>query len=482
MVTFSEFRHAVRRYAPSELLPALAARSSKIASKRLYTNSLTTEEQQRILAYAAIARISMLYGNEFRNSSVDESVIIKLVNYFWEAEDAAHDPEIDIWALVSAFMYEQFTLQGTSRDELIRSYLMLCETSVDEALAMPNADDWKELLGASINEAFSAAFMFYVVAINGNGVIDGSFIDSQAYTRLEKGVSRESAYKTLTLLTASIEEVKLDAAAAAARSQVPASLERFSYNPLSRTPIIELTPGTRIAPQPEFILHTMSPENLYYRGMRQWADRQFGKAYGARVEAYTGMQLMHSGKFTVEREFKYQKSGSEARSSDWFLITPSATFIIECKSARMSLLAKAGSQSFPTVFEEHITKAYKQLDENAKQIKNGNPSFAHIPRDKPLIGLVVAAEPLYSANDPSIRELLPDTDIPILTVTLRDIELISTLDPDDLGRALSNIANDATEPGWNIAAAVLSVLGIEGFPKNRLMEEAFDRVFLPTLD
>ncbi|PRB41576.1 hypothetical protein CQ020_11320 [Arthrobacter sp. MYb23] len=482
MITFSQFKHAVRRYAPSDLLPALAARSSQIAVKRLYTNDLTTEEQQRILAYGTIARISMLHGNEFRSSTVDESAIIKLVNLFWEAEDAAHDPEINIWALVSAFMYEQFALQGTSRDELIRSYLMLCETSVEAQLVKPNTEDWKELLGASIHDAFSAAFMFYVVAINHNGEIDDKFIESDAYKRLEDGVPRESAYKTLELLTASIAEIKIDAAAAAERSQVPTSLERFSYNPLSRTPVIELEPGRRLAPQPEFILHTMSPENLYYRGMRQWADQEFGKAYGARVEAYTGMQLLHSGKFTVEGEFKYQKSGSEARSSDWFLMTPQATFIIECKSARMSLIAKAGSQSFPKVFEEHITKAYRQLDENAKQITSGNKSFAHIPADKPLIGLVVAAEPLYSVNDPSIRELLPQTKIPILTLTLRDIEMISTLDPEDAGRALSSIANDATEAGWNISAAVLTQLGMKDYPKNRLMEEAFDRVFLPTVD
>jgi hypothetical protein len=480
IVRYAQFKQAVRAYAPSTLLPAVAAKSSAITASTLAQGSVDSKSVERNVAYSAIARVSLLFGNEHRDKRIDDASLERLVSAFREASDPLLSPDLDVWALVAAFMYEQFPYQYPAHDELTRSYLMLCETSVDESVSYPDAEAWKDLLGATIEEAFSAAFLFYVSAMHNGGFVDTSFLEDERYQNFEQSVPVESAKNVLRLLTATIDEVKDDASVAAGKAKVASEFERFDYNPLTKTPIINLGTQGLLAPQAEFIFRSMQPENLYYRGMRKWADRQFGKAYGFRVEAYTGMQLEHTGKHHVEPEFKYLKSGSEAASSDWFLITPDATVIIECKSARMSLVAKAGTEALPKVFEEHVSKAIRQLDDNASRILNRDAAFSHIPNDKPLIGLIVTAEPLYTANDPIILSKLRKPGIPVLTVSLKDIENLSTLEPEDLGRALKTVAEDEDSFSWNVSSSVLNALELSEFPPNRLILDTFEKVFLPS--
>lgn len=482
MYKYSQFKQAVRKYAPSALLPSIATKSSAIAAETLSSGSPNTASLEANVAYSAIARISLLYGNEHRDKAVDDKALEELVRAFWAASDPVASPDFDAWALMAAFMYEQFGYQFPARDELTRSYLMLCETSVEESVSHPDADAWKDLLGASIEQIFTAAFMFYISAIHHDGYIDVSFLEDERYQKFEPHLPAEVARNVLRLLTASIEDLKDDAREASSRAPLLTSYERFDYNPLTRTPLVRLHESALIAPQPEFIIRAVHPENLYYRGMRKWADQQFGKAYGFRVEAYTGMQLQHTGKHHVIPEFKYLKDGSEAASSDWFLVTPQATFIIECKSARMSLIAKAGSESFPKVYKDHIQKAFKQLDENASNIQGGNEFYAHIPNDRPLIGLVVTAEPLYNANDPSILDSIKKPKIPVLTLSLRDIENLATLEPTEVGKSLMAITQDTTSYSWNISESIRQVLNLPAFPTNSLMSDTFDRIFLPTLN
>lgn len=321
MTRYSQFKQTVRRYAPSVLLPAVAARTSQIAGQALLTGSLTTSGLKTTVAYSAVARLSLLFGNEYRYNLPDADGLEKLVDLFWEASDPVDAGDYDVWALVEAFMYEQFRYQYPVSDELTRSYLMLCETEVEEALSQPDPLAWTELLGASIQEAFSASFMFYVSALHGGGLVDPTFLEADGYKKFESSVPRTSAQNVLRTLTATVDEAKKDWSEASSRAEIPLALERFAYSPLSKTPIIDLGNLGQIAPQPDFIIRAMHPENLYYRGMRKWADKNFGKAYGTRVEAYTGLQLKHTGKLHVEPEFTYHTSSGDARSSDWFVIT-----------------------------------------------------------------------------------------------------------------------------------------------------------------
>jgi hypothetical protein len=168
-------------------------------------------------------------------------------------------------------------------------------------------------------------------------------------------------------------------------------------------------------------------------------------------------------------------------SADWFVVTPSATILIECKSARTIPAMRSGTQAGLVVTAAKLKKAFEQINENVLQLRAGNPQFNHLPTDRPLIGLVVTAEPLYVANSTEVREMLPKAEIPILTISLRDLEMLAVLSPEVLGDALCSLVDRGTE-------MYLSGLGLgdvfpEGFeiPENALLDQAFDDAILPRL-
>lgn len=258
--------------------------------------------------------------------------------------------------------------------------------------------------------------------------------------------------------------------------QLPPGLQRYAFNPLIERPFVDLGDGLRYAPQPQFVLRSFETENLYYRGIQRWGT-EFGAAFGARVEAYTGMQLRHTGQHTVIPEFTWNKNRAGLmRSSDWFLVTPAATILIECKSARMSLEARAGTSAADKLIEQYIGKAYRQLERNAFEMTAGNPAFGHIPRDRPLIGLVVTAEPMIGANSAQTRKRFGTGSLPIATASLADIELMSSLSPAALGEGVLQVMEDPHLVNMSLSDALMRVIGADGVPRNRLIDDAFNEL------
>lgn len=311
-----------------------------------------------------------------------------------------------------------------------------------------------------------------------NGFFDPRWFDETWFAPISEVVPVRVARAVLELLTATIGEARADGQAA---PRLPPHLQRFGYNPLIRTPLIDLGDGRRYAPQPQFILRAMSTENLYYRGIREWADANFAGTLGLQVQDYTGRQLRHTGRLEVLEEFRWHKNKTGGiDSSDWFLITPQLTILIECKSARMSLAAKAGSTDGLSRANAVLGKAYKQLKANADEIRRGNHAYSHIPSDRPLMGLVVTAEPFYMANSRLVRATLHDPGMPVLTVSLREIEQLSVLEPYALGAALQQIINDDELYEWQLSKSLEKVIPeCHKQPENALILEAYEQTFLP---
>jgi hypothetical protein len=215
--------------------------------------------------------------------------------------------------------------------------------------------------------------------------------------------------------------------------------------------------------------------------MRQWAGDNFGAALGMRVQAYTGRQLRHSGEHTVIEEFRWeQKKRGGVDSSDWFLVTPQVTVLIQCKSARMGYAANAGTSDGVKQANTVLGKAFGQIRNNADEIRAGNPAYAHIPADRPLVGLVVTAEPFYTANTPPVREVLPDLGIPIMTISLREFELLAALSPSEVGAGLEDIVANDELYTWPLALALPKVLpNLHEGRDNSLLSDAYETAFLP---
>ncbi|BAS11758.1 hypothetical protein AHiyo8_00610 [Arthrobacter sp. Hiyo8] len=423
MTRYSEFRQATRRHAPSELIPAVAA----AAALQVYEKDVAKwAKGVPPWAYAAMARDCLLYSDEHRYKKVDDQAIIWMRNILNDVYEPDERLVADIFAMISGYVYEQSFYQKDEMQEMARSYLLYTQTEVPEQYRIPSGPDWEEHLGLPLRLAITASFMLCAWAASNHGRVDPKFPNSAAYEPLEGLVSGADMNRVLDLLTTTVPVAK---ARAKEVRQLPNSLQRYAFNPLVERPFVAFDDGVRYAPQPKFVLRAFSTENLYYRGVKRWGNA-FGQAFGARLEAYTGMQLQHTGKHQVLPEFEWRKNRTgKMRSSDWFLITPAATILIECKSARMSLDAKAGTGAADELLDRYVSHAYDQLGKNAAQIREGNPAFAHVPSDRPLLGLVVTAEPMFGANHVELRERFGTNELPVLTASLEDIELIASLDP-----------------------------------------------------
>lgn len=479
---YSVFRQAVRRYAPSQLIPAAAAHAARHIDPFVVGNARDWKKGFPPWFYPALIRESVVYGNEYRSRPVMDKDMIDLRNIFMDSpvgiEGSPGEPVIA--RFIQGISYEQFPYQTSVKEELARTYLLFAhDLFVDGASSFPGPDDWVPVLGGTISEALSASFLFTVGAHKNGGMVDPAWLDTIWDERMEEAVPRSVAAAVLELLTATVDEAKRDAQTVI---RDPFAYPRYAYNPLVKTPIISLGDGPRYAPQPQLIQKAMTAENLYYRGIRVWERMQFGKAVGLRVEEYVGRQLMHTGQLDVRPEFRWTKNKvGGIDSSDWFVVTPSATILIECKSARTNPAQRSGTTPGIEATARTLERAFKQLNENATQLLGANPDFAHLPTDRQLVGLIVTAEPFYVANSPDVRALLPDPVIPIMTISLRDLEVLAVLPPDLLGEALTSIVTRDGET--YMLPVVLPKVLPTGYdiPENQMLAQAFEDALVPAL-
>lgn len=482
MSRYSYFRQAVKRHAPSELLPFAAAHAAQHLD--LSIGGMKDEWRTKFPPwfYSALARESIVYGSEQRSKPVTNDVMRYLRNLFVDSPVGIEDS--DDARILARFMqgisYEQFPYQTSVKEELARSFLLFSpELQNRNQSSFPGPRDWVPVLGGTIQEALTASFVFAIGAHKNNGTVDPAWVDMGWYEELDHILPRRVALAVLDKLSSTVDEARRDAQSVI---QDPWAYPRYAYNPLAKSPILQFGPGPRCAPQPFFILTSMTAENLYYRGIRTWDRHQFGKAVGLRVQDYVGRQLGHTGELEVEPEFRWTKSrAGGVDSSDWFVVTPQATILIECKSARTNPTQRSGTPLGLNATAATLRRAYEQLNENARQLLTSNPHFRHIPIDRKLIGLIVTAEPFHVANSAELREMLPSADIPIVTISLRELEQLAVLPPDVLGESLCSIVDSETNT-WLLHRALPKALP-EGFvpPINAMIDQGFQDAILPRL-
>ena len=367
--------------------------------------------------------------------------------------------------------FEQFPYQLSGKEYLTRTRSVVLDTPVD-IKRMKTKADFDELLGAPIDDLATSTFILYGIAKVNKGMITPAQIQELVDGNADRVPSYDSIMATLDRLSASIEGARPDALQA---EQFKGGLQKYGYNPLTRTPFIRVTNDFFIAPQTFFILRACTLENFYYLGMRRW-PKLFGSDLGHRAEAYTGLQLQHTGELEVYPEITWDGK----KSIDWFVVTSAVTLLIECKSARANMDTRVGAASAAPSIADKLAWPSQQIDKTVIEIENDNPAFDHIPTDLPMVGLIVTAEPLYNGNFAEVRKLIPEPKIPILSLPIRDLESLATLSPEVLGETLLKIANDPDLSQWDVFSSVRELLGKYREEKpNTLLDASYLRHVLP---
>jgi hypothetical protein len=97
--------------------------------------------------------------------------------------------------------------------------------------------------------------------------------------------------------------------------------------------------------------------------------------------------------------------------------------LVECKAARLTLDAQAGGESLESIMRRYLGAARKQIDRTAGLIRDHHPAFNHIPKDRPVVGVVTTAEQFYLAGTP-FSGFASTGLIPVTTMSLRDLEFL----------------------------------------------------------
>jgi hypothetical protein len=391
---FSEFVQACRAYRPSELLTAIARVSAALGEP-----PYADEVKRRCPPWglAAIARESLLYGNEHRDKAIADEGIVALLRKFFDAdvprEPAPGDTGVLV-SLVTPILYEQFPWQESMYEELARSHALMIEGLADVGTKVIYESALAEVLGGvPLGEAIAATFVLQVGAYQNGGLYDSSWLDQDNFKAVLDLYPRRNIEAAADRLTATQGEFRDDFTRRSLKNREHA---KFDYNPLVRTPFVKLRDGVTVAPAPRLIMRTVTPGGLYYPGLERYGEG-FTTDLGYLFEHYVGRQLRLIDGAEVHPEFSYGPR-RDKKSVDWFVVLPRLVLVVECKLKRLSLEARAGGSALFPELARAVGKAYKQLERSVEQLAAGTAEFSHIPSDRPLIAVVVSAEPTYVGN------------------------------------------------------------------------------------
>lgn len=456
---YIDFRERVRRYRPSHLIPALAAHSAATAVANVREPG-RERAWDMPWAIGGIARDSLLYGNEHRHRTVTERTVHELMQGFHQTFDEVDDK--DAAGLITAMSYEQMPLQESDFEEMSRVHTLFDDPELGPQLP------WGDLFGMSLAQAMRAAFILRAWVTFGGGRFDPAQADTaQAQEIFRRGAPQEQVLGMARALSTTMAEARTKAASVPA---LPPRLQRYAFNPLVSHPLVDLGDAGIWAPQVQYVARALYPANLYYRGIEAWKKR-FTDNLGVRVERYVGRQLaLFEGYGELCGEIEYRDGKQTMKSVDWIWVTPQAIVLVECKSARMTLAARAGDASVDGITDRYLTHARRQLDRTADLIRAQQPPFDRFPNDRPIVGMTVTSDAFYLGNS-MLSAYGPPSQIDSMALSLRELERWVCLAPQDAVNELLRTLADPERRRWSFETVMEDRLDL---PRNPLLQQGWE--------
>ncbi|GAA4384749.1 hypothetical protein GCM10023152_35280 [Agromyces bauzanensis] len=404
-----------------------------------------------------MARESVLYSNEHRHGgSPSDSDFNRLYNLFNDSDDTIGEPSLS--DIMTPLVYEQFAYGESEFEELSRVWALFGDPSLGTPIP------WADVFGMSLAEAARAALVLHGWVVMNGGRLDRGLFDAPHMQEVfERVAPREQLIGLADYFTATVEQAR---ALHSEATGVSKDKQRFAFNPFVARPLIDLGAAGVWAPQTMLVSRAIFPSNLYYVGIRRWG-KPFADNLGDRVEQYVGRQLRLLGGDHVKGEIEYAKG---QKSVDWFWVTDQAVVLVECKSARMTLGAKAADDSLGAVVARSIGKARAQIDRTAQFIRDRHPAFAHLPSDRPIVGMIVTAEPFYLGNAGILPEYGALGATASQVVSLRELEHFVMLEKDEAAGLLLSIVADPEKRTWALSSVMND---LHALPKNTILEQAW---------
>jgi hypothetical protein len=393
MTRWEDFVQRVRRHRPSDLLPAIAAANIELAPEGWFQPSATAPPMLP-WELAAAARESIRAGNEHRDPGVTPTDLLEICHIYGQLYDPFLDDR-DLTALAVRAAYEQFPFQEPLFFGLTRSELLFDRPSprVRPKLQIVGDLFWERTIGLSLDRLFAAGMVLGVGASTNQGWFDLSWYEQSNFGGVRKVLSADHARTAMdAIFAATVEELRQMS------RPTPRGVERLAFNPLQARPFVRQSETRFLAPVPAFVFWRASAPSLYYMALEQLAEPQkqtFTDDVGTLFEDYVVRQAeqllaLDRDPPDVYPEIEYRAS---AYTTDVILVWPDFILLVEAKASRLTEESRMGGPTLGEEINRTVGRAIAQIETTAQLIRDGAPALEHIPRDRPIYGLIVTLEP-----------------------------------------------------------------------------------------
>ncbi|WP_156666007.1 hypothetical protein [Rhodococcus qingshengii] len=464
IVKDDEFVARVRRHRPSALIPIVAACGAQYSEPGSWMSS--PYGKLTPWALAEIARVSLAFGNEHRNDATERDVIECAAAYV-----AIGDPELSRRApetlafVMMRMASEQLSFQRTVFNQIARTVAIYDQTTPGRTPRVLQSGWEHDLLGCSIVEFAAIGVLLRTGAVKNSGRFNLAWLDQPQFQQVTDEIPAAVIRNTIT------REFVADTDSFQSRRpsiRLPSpEYRRYTYNPLLGRPVVSGIADDFLVPVPGQIVRKVSPLGIYYSGMTKWGSA-FAEDAGDLFEQYVGRQLQTLKSAVVYPEIVY---GHDNRKSvDWIVVLEQAVLLIEVKSVRPTESVRLGTPESVKELSRMLGRAYQQVETTDHLLAEGHPEFAHIPQDRPRIGLVVTVEPFHTANTPFTRHLYRETlSLPALLCSSEDLERLVTLKDSGVDEYLLDLVNDPTRDGWQVSSGLVG----KSLARNEVLDRAW---------
>ena len=469
-VSETEFVARVRRHSPSTLVPLIA----KVAAAQPEVSDWMHKGVPPWVL-AEIARTSLIRGNEFRGSPATVRDLNDCVNAFNNLDDrdlrrGTPGAAGDFFLRVGA---QQLVWQQQTFHDLARTAAVYQHAPDPKRPPTVITGDWPEqLFGCTLVEYVNLAFLLYVGALRNEGGFDPAWIDAPQFAEIRNSISAElmrSVFGSQFVAdSARLRQEQDMVEAAVGRPQL--DYRRFGYNPITRFPVVSGLSDRWYMPVPQLLLRKASPIGVFYSGIAKFGPA-FANDLGPLFEAYIGdqLRLMAEG---VIGEVEYTEGKNAKLSVDFIVPLEECILLVDAKSTRPTEEIRWGAAGAGQKLASLLNKGIKQLGNTARLITEQHPSFAAVPADRPIIGLLVTMEPFHTVNAPFVSDALNPCDVPYRIASAEEIEALVRLGADDIGQRLRDLLTDPERDGHSVKTlAENRELG-----RNKILDDAWESI------
>lgn len=423
VVEYEAFRQRVRRFRREATLRAVAAMAAaKHQADFGRTPPLNVPNYVHDSSLAGVARAATTSANDHRGNELTEEELVLLCGYYANVRDPGADEqgvEQRVRYILGRIAYEQFGFQYSLMENIGRTLAVL----IDEAPncpGAPTAEEWEGALGASLELFMQVGFGLHVAIVQNGGSVARDLLLADHVAPIWDPLTPAEA---LSIAEGHFIGQPDDMAMWSRRWEVK-GYEKWSPNPLQAWPLVALGEDL-VGPTPRFIADKITPSGLYFTGRSAFGPR-FTDALGCMFERYVGRQLRLLEHATVHPSRRYGKPKKD--TTDFFVVTDKVVVLVEVKASRPVLAVRTGDVTGDKDVVAKIGHARDQIDNTADLLRNNDPVVADIPKDRPVVGLVVTLEPWYMTQTFSYEDLLPSSTVPIAITSAHELEgAIATL-------------------------------------------------------